>query len=88
MAKSHERNPSYNINNNKHDINKKDRYKINYKVILPSEFGINLLTPSKNRARYSAENKQATHNRVKEVTAHNRMVEAEMTLGAIASLSL
>ena len=58
--------------------------KINYKVILPLEFGINLLTPSKNHARYMAEDKQAAHNRVKDHIAHNRTVEVEMTFGAVA----
>jgi len=62
--------------------------KINYKVILPLEFGINLLTPSKNRVRYTVEDKQAAHNRVKNHTTHNRTVEAKMTFGAVASLSL
>ena len=62
--------------------------KINYKVILSLEFGINLLTLRKNRARYTAEDKQDAHNWVKDDTAHNRTVEAEMTFGAVASLSL
>ena len=62
--------------------------KINYKVILSLEFGINLLTPSKNRARYTAEDKHVVHNRVKDNTAHNRTVEAEMTFRVVASLSL
>ena len=46
--------------------------KINYKVILPLKFGINLLTPRKNHTRYMAEDKQAAHNRVKDHTAQNR----------------
>ena len=64
-------------------LTKKVDDKINYKVILPLKFGINLLTPSKNRARYTVEDKQAAHNRVKDDIAHNRMVEAEMTFGAL-----
>ena len=62
--------------------------KLNNKVILSLKFGINLLTPRKNRACYTAEDKLATHNRVKDDTAYNRMVEAEMTFGAVVSLSL
>jgi len=62
--------------------------KINYKVILPLKFGINFLTLSKNHARYMVEDMQAAHNRVKDHTAHNRTVKAEMTFGAAALLSL
>ena len=62
--------------------------KINYKVILHLEFGINLISPGNNRIRYMAEDKQAAHNRVKDHTAHNRTVEAEMTFGDVVSLSL
>ena len=59
---------------------------INYKVKLPIEFGLNLLTSSKNNACYTMEGKRAAHNRVD--TAQNRMVHAEITFGAVASLSL
>jgi len=62
--------------------------KINYKVILSLKCEINLLTPSKNCARYTVEDKQAAHNRVKDNTAHNRTVGAEMTFGAAVSLYL
>ena len=62
--------------------------KINYKVILPLKYGINLLTQSKNRARYTAKDKQVAHNRVMDHTAHNRMVKAEMIFRVVASLSI
>ena len=62
--------------------------KINYNIILRLKFGINLLTLSKNRARYTTEDKKASYNRMKDDTAHNRMVEAEITFGVITSLSL
>ena len=56
-------------------------------MILPLKFWINLLTPSKNHARYMVEIKMV-HNRVRDDTTHNRMVEADMTFGAVVSLSL
>ena len=61
--------------------------KINYKVILPLKFKINLLTPNKNHLRYIVEDK-ASHNRVEDKVAHNRMVETKMTFGVLTSLSL
>jgi len=46
--------------------------KINYKVRLPLEFGINVLTSRKNHVRYTVEDKSA-HNRVENKDAHNRV---------------